>query len=135
MPLSWLFETLWTAAHYSGRSVLHDRPSRSPWVCPKFHIRPLLKLPWHEMSVRWLDDITDTMDLSWVGSESRWWTGKPEVLQFTGSQTSGMTEWRESYHFHFINKAFLYWIFFWQASPTLDIVGTVHGDQSWVCAG
>ena len=105
------FETPWTAAHWSGCSVLHNRPSPSPRVCTKFHIRPLLKLPWHEMSVRWLDDITDTMDLSWVGSESRCWTEKPEMLQFTGSQKSGMTEWTESYHFHFTKKAFLYWTF------------------------
>ena len=34
---------------------------------------------WHR--VRWLDGITDAMDMSWVSSRSWWWTGKPGVLQ------------------------------------------------------
>ena len=36
--------------------------------------------------VRWLDGITDLMDLSWASSGSWWWTGKPGLLQFMGLQ-------------------------------------------------
>ena len=36
--------------------------------------------------MRWLDGITDSMDMGLVNSESWWWTGRPGVLQFMGSQ-------------------------------------------------
>ena len=40
---------------------------------------------WQRM--RWLDSITDLMDMGvWVDSRSWWWTGRPGVLQLTGSQ-------------------------------------------------
>ena len=39
---------------------------------------------WQRM--RWLDDITDSMDTSWASSRSWWWTGKPDVLQSAESQ-------------------------------------------------
>ena len=39
--------------------------------------------------MRWLDLITDSMDMSWVNSGSWWWTGRPGVLQSTGSQRVG----------------------------------------------
>ena len=43
--------------------------------------------------VIWLDGITDSMDMSLskigVGQGSWWWTGKPGVLQFMGSQRVG----------------------------------------------
>ena len=39
---------------------------------------------WQRM--RWLDGITDSMDMSWVTSRSWWWTGKPGMLQSIGSQ-------------------------------------------------
>ena len=42
---------------------------------------------WQRM--RWLDGITDSMDLSWVNSGSWWWTGRPGVLQFMGLQRVG----------------------------------------------
>ena len=39
--------------------------------------------------VRWLDGIPDSMDTSWLNSGSWWWTGRPDVLQFIGSQKIG----------------------------------------------
>ena len=36
--------------------------------------------------MRWLDGISDSRTWVWVGSGSWWWTGRPGVLQFTGSQ-------------------------------------------------
>ena len=40
---------------------------------------------WQRM--RWLDSITDLMDMGvWVDSRSWWWTGRPGVLQLMGSQ-------------------------------------------------
>ena len=42
---------------------------------------------WQRM--RWLDGITDSMGMIWVNSESLWWTGRPGVLWFMGSQRVG----------------------------------------------
>ena len=39
--------------------------------------------------MRWLDGITDLMDVSWVNSRSWWWTGRPGMLWFMGSQRVG----------------------------------------------
>ena len=36
--------------------------------------------------MRRLDGITDSMDISWVNSGSWWWTGRPGMLRFMGSQ-------------------------------------------------
>ena len=52
-----------------------------------------------QQRMRWLDGITDSMDM-WVNSGSWWWTGRPGVLRFMGSQRVGhkwATElnWRE----------------------------------------
>ena len=37
----------------------------------------------------WLDSITNTMDMGLGGLGSWWWTGRPGVLPFMGSQTVG----------------------------------------------
>ena len=42
---------------------------------------------WQRM--RWLDGITNSLNISWVNSRSRWWTGRPGVLQSMGSQRVG----------------------------------------------
>ena len=39
--------------------------------------------------VRWLDGITDSMEWVLVNSGRWWWTGRPGVLQFMGSQRVG----------------------------------------------
>ena len=39
-----------------------------------------------QQRMRWLDGITNLMDMSLVSSRSRWWTGMPGVLQSIGSQ-------------------------------------------------
>ena len=39
---------------------------------------------WQRM--RWLDGITDSMDMGFADSGSWWWTGRPGVLWFMGSQ-------------------------------------------------
>ena len=39
--------------------------------------------------MRWLDGITDSIDMGWVDSGSWWWTGRPGVLRFMGLQRVG----------------------------------------------
>ena len=42
-----------------------------------------------QQRTRWLDGITDSQTWVWVDSRSWWWTGRPGVLQFMGSQRVG----------------------------------------------
>ena len=48
------------------------------------------KRGWKRM--RWLDDITNSKDVSLSKLREWWWTGKPGMLQSVGSE-SDMTEW------------------------------------------
>ena len=46
--------------------------------------------------MRRLDGITDSMDWVWVNSGSWWWTGKPGLLRFMGSQSrTWLSDWTE----------------------------------------
>ena len=57
---------------------------------------------WQRM--RWLDDITDSMDMS-LSKLQNWWTGKPGILQSLGSQRVGhgrateLNWWLFDYHY------------------------------------
>ena len=42
---------------------------------------------WQRM--KWLDGITNPIDIVWASSGSSWWTGKPGMLQSMGSQRVG----------------------------------------------
>ena len=42
--------------------------------------------------MRWLDGITDSMDVVWVNSGSWWWTGRPGVCNSSGCKESDTTE-------------------------------------------
>ena len=42
---------------------------------------------WQRM--RWLNGITDSMDMGLVDCSSWWWTGRPSMLRFVGSQRVG----------------------------------------------
>ena len=42
-----------------------------------------------QQRMRWLDGITDSMDVSLSELWELWWTGRPGVLQFMGSQRVG----------------------------------------------
>ena len=59
--------------------------------------------------VRWLDGITDSMDIVWESSRSWWWTGKPGVLQSMGSQRVWHDQVAEL-NFPFGNPKFVFYV-------------------------
>ena len=57
---------------------------------------------------RWMDCITEWMDMSFWESSRRWWrTGRPDVLQSMGSQLD-MTEWLNWYLYLLFFRFFLH---------------------------
>ena len=68
---------------------------------------------WQRM--KWLDGITDSMDVNWVNSGSWWWTGWPGVLRFTESQRvelDWVTElnWTDEQSTNISYKLYIYFI-------------------------
>ena len=70
---------------------------KRPWCWERLKVAGRRGRQW----MRWLDSITDLMDMSLSKSGSWWCTGKPDVLQSMGSQSvrHNWTElnWREVY--------------------------------------
>ena len=54
--------------------------------------------------ITWLHGITDSMTWVWASSKSWWWTGKPGMLQSTGSQRVGH-DWATE----LTDAIFIYW--------------------------
>ena len=69
--------------------------------------------------MRWLDGVTDSVARVWVNSGSWWWTGRPGVLQFMGSQRV-RHNWVTELNWLMDGKMLFYW--FWDVVfHTLDV--------------
>ena len=71
-------------------------------------------------SMRWLDDITNSMDMSWASSRSWWWAGTPGMLQSMGYQRV-RHNWATELNWTEVNVASSYlisWLFLFMASDS-----------------
>ena len=60
-----------------------------------------------QQRMRWLDGITDSMDMSWVNSGSWWWTGRPGMLWFMRSQRV-RHDWATELNWRVTKRCFLF---------------------------
>ena len=82
-------------------------PTRWTWVWVNSRIGGRRRRGQQRM--RWLDDITNSMDMSWVNFLLTWWTGRPGMLRFMGSQRVGH-DWATE----------LTWFYTW-SGPSADV--------------
>ena len=69
--------------------------------------------------MRWLDGITDSMDMS-LSSRSWWWAGRPGALQSMGSQRVGHDRATELNWWSQTSLAVLCWFSHWVTSDSCD---------------
>ena len=72
---------------------------------------------WQRM--RWLDGITDLMDMTFVDSRSWWWTGRPGVLRFLESQWVGH-DWVTELNWTELNILYVPHLFYFSVGGNLD---------------
>ena len=88
--------------------------------------------------MKWLDGIADLMDVSLSKLRNWWWTGKPGVLQSTGSQRVGhnwVTElnWTEYMRKYFKSWKLMYWlnvlIYYFNSTKSTSIIWRARGSE------